>query len=434
MPRRSAKAAIKQRALNGNFAMHLTITLTMLVSAMYYNTELHRALVEWQILYIALFFSSLCIGVSAFYLANTSNPGFVCPEEQFSIKPQGLTAKQIEEHFEWCKICLLARPVRAKHCFVCKRCVRKFDHHCPYIGRCIGERNHGYFLIATLVNGALALFSVVLLYPLLPRGNRDGMENLTNASVLMLSFVLSVIGSLGFGMIGIMHFYLVSSGITTWEFVRRKRIRYLREYQYGNPFDEGFFRNIYKVLTQPMHAARDWAAMLPSADLHRGDHPPSTNAIEDAMGDVRHHSGASDSPIVVKPAVAVDEESGSASPITRPKSSTRRGALDVSATADAGEIRTSKKPPPSATRSSATLATPGTGTHGGSATTDEQGKVVSTAGSTTAPSGMIAESTLGGDAAGMVASTDEDDFVDVGKEAPLSFRKGRESGSGRNRW
>ena len=39
------------------------------------------------------------------------------------------------------------RPPRAHHCRVCKRCVRKMDHHCPWVNTCVGEWNQKFFIL-----------------------------------------------------------------------------------------------------------------------------------------------------------------------------------------------------------------------------------------------------------------------------------------------
>lgn len=55
-----------------------------------------------------------------------------------------------------CKTCNIYTPPRAYHCKACnvygKRslrrwnsCVRRYDHHCPYMSNCIGLRNYRFF-------------------------------------------------------------------------------------------------------------------------------------------------------------------------------------------------------------------------------------------------------------------------------------------------
>lgn len=47
--------------------------------------------------------------------------------------------------YKYCTVCHVEQPLRSKHCKKCDHCVATFDHHCPWIGNCVGERNRSIF-------------------------------------------------------------------------------------------------------------------------------------------------------------------------------------------------------------------------------------------------------------------------------------------------
>jgi len=54
----------------------------------------------------------------------------------------------------YCKACKVVRELDMYHCLDCDVCIKGFDHHCPWTGKCIGEGNIRYFylfLLSTVV-------------------------------------------------------------------------------------------------------------------------------------------------------------------------------------------------------------------------------------------------------------------------------------------
>ena len=61
-------------------------------------------------------------------------------------------------HYKYCGTCSIMRPIRSSHCFDCNNCVERCDHHCPWIGNCVGKRNYIYFYLFVVT------LTIMLLY------------------------------------------------------------------------------------------------------------------------------------------------------------------------------------------------------------------------------------------------------------------------------
>lgn len=60
------------------------------------------------------------------------------------------------EKFQICKICnlLIKKDLDVVHCYFCNLCCEKYDHHCPWLGKCIGKNNiksFNFFVIFTII-------------------------------------------------------------------------------------------------------------------------------------------------------------------------------------------------------------------------------------------------------------------------------------------
>lgn len=59
-----------------------------------------------------------------------------------------------QQNLQFCSVCNGYKAPRSHHCRKCGYCIKKMDHHCPWINCCVGHANHGYF--------TLFLFSAVI--------------------------------------------------------------------------------------------------------------------------------------------------------------------------------------------------------------------------------------------------------------------------------
>ncbi|KAI5138343.1 palmitoyltransferase ZDHHC12 isoform X4 [Manis pentadactyla] len=206
------------------------------------------ALRQWEEqgdLLLPLAFLLLVLGSLLLYLAvSLMDPGYVniqpqaqeeAKEEQTAMVPQVIPLRR-------CGYCLLLQPLRARHCRECRRCVRRYDHHCPWMENCVGERNHPLFVAYLAVQLVVLLWGLYLAWSGLRFFQPWGLW-LRSSGLLFATFLLLSILSLVAGLLLASHLYLVASNTTTWEFLSSHRIAYLRQ-RPGNPFDRGLIHNL----------------------------------------------------------------------------------------------------------------------------------------------------------------------------------------------
>ncbi|CAH9102428.1 unnamed protein product [Cuscuta europaea] len=147
---------------------------------------------------------------------------------------------------KYCDTCLLYRPPRASHCSICNNCVQKYDHHCEWLGQCIGLRNFRffYFFISTLTILSVYIF-IISWIKLRQHGGGLG-KAIQQDIVSDVLIVYCSIAGLCVGCLTTFHFSMICINQTTHENLRRQRGKEDNPYNKGilHNFKEVFFHNI----------------------------------------------------------------------------------------------------------------------------------------------------------------------------------------------
>lgn len=138
------------------------------------------------------------------------------------------------------------KPDRTHHCSQCHRCVLKMDHHCDWVGNCIGFYNYKYFL-NTLFFASLStiiivftsrrVVTVALDVDTVPAGR---------AIFIVIAYVLACVLALVITLFFCFHLWLTTNQYTTIEYREKRSSSDL--FKKRSPYDLGTYRNLQAVL------------------------------------------------------------------------------------------------------------------------------------------------------------------------------------------
>lgn len=210
---------------------------------------------SWAYLVVSILLTVFSLSMLA--LTSLRDPGFYPRSSAREDRSVGMTSRTYDHHVngyivttKFCTTCHHYRPPRCSHCAVCDNCVDKFDHHCPWVGNCIGRRNYKTFFFFVSSTTVLCFWVIVVSIVQLNDSavhQHDG-DWSSAIAAYPASIVVSVYAFLASWFVGgltIFHSILITKNSTTYEHFRS------RYSPADNPYDLGIWGNWKEALFSP---------------------------------------------------------------------------------------------------------------------------------------------------------------------------------------
>ena len=142
----------------------------------------------------------------------------------------------LRHRVRFCYTCQIIRPLGVSHCKTCNICVEKFDHHCPWVGNCIGKNNYKYFFIFLILLNTFFIITLISSLCFIIFHKKYISIYIVILSVLTMLFITTLL---------IYHIKFTCRNMTTYSNLKMKDTFIL----FGNPFSrKNCKKNCYLTL------------------------------------------------------------------------------------------------------------------------------------------------------------------------------------------
>ena len=205
-----------------------------------------------------------CITSSILFYIGLIDPGLMLKGNLEEIKNQVIETKpkttKIRQLgyisiYKKCTTCNIIRPQRTTHCGCCNNCIQRFDHHCPWIGTCVGLRNYSYFYLFLFFLNISQFFNLAICISHIVLNTRNHLkENEENKkfalryafgeNIISLYIIIYILISMIFTTeLFFYHTSLIFNNIST-----KNEIKHYTKNPFGNKYARSKFWNFKNVL------------------------------------------------------------------------------------------------------------------------------------------------------------------------------------------
>ncbi|KAJ6774051.1 ZINC FINGER DHHC DOMAIN CONTAINING PROTEIN [Salix purpurea] len=188
---------------------------------------------------------------------------------------------------KYCDTCMLYRPPRCSHCSICNNCVERFDHHCPWVGQCIGRF---FMFVSSSTLLCIYVFSISALYIKVLMDDYQStvwkaMKE-SPASVILMAYSFISLWFVG-GLTGF-HLYLIGTNQASFFQTTYENFRYRADSRI-NVYNLGCFDNFLEVFCTKVKPSRNNFRAFFEEEVQQRPTLPSTQEtdVEDSVGDPR---------------------------------------------------------------------------------------------------------------------------------------------------